>query len=317
MASLKDIARECGVSVRTVGRVLNNSANVNEQTRSRVRAVIDQLGYRVDKTARALRTGRSHFVLVVMESGDELDMRKLAAMQQSLDLNGYGTAVLFGGFSRERLQAMLGDRPAGVVFLRCLPDLTSLDVDLAKLPLVYVDCNAASGGCSVFIDRRQGVCDAVKFLAGKGHARIAYAGPDDPGRVDGFRRGIRDLGMDEILVFTDSSDADQWNAGRASLPRLLDHPARPTAVQVYSDVMALGVIAAAHECAVRIPEDLAVVGFDDRSMAKYSSPRLTTIAQPNEKVGRAAAEMLLRQIRSPEFWNSLTVAPELIERDST
>jgi DNA-binding LacI/PurR family transcriptional regulator len=173
---------------------------------------------------------------------------------------------------------------------------------------------------AVRIDRAHGVRMAVRHLSELGHEKIGYlGGVADRSRLDGYEAEVAELGIEPIVIDTDAWEGEfesGWHGGELFLA--LDP--RPDAVQVFSDVTAMGFLAFLHEQGLRVPLDVAVVGFDDRQIASVCWPALTTVAQPNHEVGVAAAEILLDKIGGEpipaEGW-SQTVPTRLVVRDST
>jgi len=327
MASLKEIAIAAGVSSRTVTRVLNGGDRVAPETRVRVSGLVERLGYHPDPTARALRTGRSEEVNVLIAMHDELYMARMEAFENLLRVHGYSVALLFCGGARDdesivdgALEAIIRRRPAAVAVFPFVPD--TIDLVVARLcaeniPYVTIDQHDPAYD-TVRIDRGKGVSDAIRYLYGCGKRRIAYFGPlDDRTRVDPYERVMSELGLEPILVEAPSPlgvDAEEC------IDRLLACDPRPDAVQAFADVVAMELLAGLHERGVCVPQDLAVVGFDDRVMAALACPALTTIAHPNRDVGDAAAEILLAKIQNrsaPAGGWSRELPTKLIVREST
>jgi DNA-binding LacI/PurR family transcriptional regulator len=325
-SSLKHVATEAGFSIRTVKRALTDSGYVNPDTKARILDAASRLNYRPNLAARALKTGRSTEMGVVLTSIDELHMEKLAGFEHRLRQEGYSVHVLFAPAETseadvpEVTNELLVRRPAGVAIFPGPHALSSGVAALlaeAGVPHVLLDPRQGVSD-AVFIDRPRGIQDAVHHLACQGRQRIAYLGPADRSRLDGYEAAIQSLGLTPIIIETHGSAEDRA-VTREAVECLLALDPRPQAVQVYSDVVATGVLAALHERAVRVPQDIAVVGFDDRHFAALTWPRLTTVAQPNREVGEAAAEILLRKLRGeppPEGGWSRTLPTRLIVRDS-
>ncbi len=329
MAALKDIAECCGVSIRTVSRALKGNGYVSQPVREKVLAESRRLGYRPDRAARSLRTRKSFEVAVVAWNVDELHMAKIAGLEQALREADFAVHVLLNQPAGPEAPAgadpiceLISLHPAGVaLFPR---DRTRLrqDVDRfaqAGIPAVAFDAHTP-GVDAVRIDRPQGVHEAVLYLAERGYRRIAYLGePTHESRLQGFYGAMRDLGREPVLIrFGDTSSV--WGrAYRAAAPFARLAP-RPDAVQAYSDEAALGFLAGLRTQGLRVPEDVAVVGFDDRQAAAWANPPLTTVAQPNLEVGRAAAERLLARMHGdapPTSEWTRVIPTRLVVREST
>jgi DNA-binding LacI/PurR family transcriptional regulator len=300
MAGLKDIARESGVSVRTVGRVLAERGYVQAATRRRVVAVVRRLGYVPDRLARSLRTGSSFEVAVLAHGMDELHMARISGLERALRPHQLTTTVTFVHGAEEAVTAtaeLARRRPAGVVVLwqdALQPRRIERVLAERQIPVVFIDPPASCRTTSaVRIDRSCGVEQAVRYLAGAGRLVIAYFGPTcDRSRLDGYERACLALGLTPLVLLPalgSGSCADAREAGR----RFPEQVCRPDAVQVYSDVVAMSFMAGLHDAGLRVPQDVAVVGFDDRRAAALAWPALTTVAQPSEAIGAAAADLIL------------------------
>jgi len=334
MVSLKDVAEKTGFSIRTVNRALKSDGYVAPATRERVLAAAERLGYRANLKARALRTGLSYEIGVVLGTMDELKIAKMTSFEQTLREAGFSVDVLFGlpGGDPTRgyqgtLETLLDRQPAAVaLFPEHGMSLERMAMRLVQsgIPYVVFDPEAEymdPGELhAVRIDRGHGVRLAVRHLFELGHRNIAYlGGVADRSRLDGYEAETRNLELEPIVLDTDAWEGEfesGWNGGELFLAA----DPRPDAVQVFSDVTAMGLLAFLHEQGLRVPEDVAVVGFDDRQIASVCWPALTTVAMPNHEVGVAAAEILLAKITgepAPAAGWSRTVATRLKVRDST
>ncbi len=327
MASLKDIANKAGVSVRTVSRALRNEGYVGQATRERIQVVADELGYRPNLAARALRTGRSQEVAVVAGSMDELHVEKLVAFERVMAEAGYSVVLLFNrpdDESGETLYRSIASRQtAGVAMFESGRRLGALLERLGggDLTMVLMDVRHAMGADvpSVRIDRQQGVYDAVMELYKSGRRRIAFVGsPEDSSRTDGYMRAMEEAGLEPVIIYAGGGEHEQYEAGRQAVAKVMALDARPDALQCHTDVMATGVLAGLHERGVKVPGEIAVVGFDNRRLSTVCWPRLSTVAQPNDEVGAAAAELLLAQIRGEDLSEPVVTLPtRVVLREST
>ncbi len=302
MASMADVARACGVSIRTVSRAFSKGEYIHPATRERVMAAAQKLGFEPNLAARSLRTGLSYEILALAGDMDELHTRKMAAFEAAVRAAGYAMHILFPprdpGDAASLLQMVGRVRPAAVaLFPGCGIDEGRSAKMLRDKGIAFVTIDAPGGkGDAVLIDRAQGVYDAVTYLAEKGHRFVAYAGPSaSRSRLDGFERAVAEHGLKPVMLPCDDPAASAAD-GRVAARRWLACAHRPTAVQTFSDAFAMGFLAELHEAGVRVPDDVAVVGFDDRFFAALAYPALTTVAQPNARVGEAAAEMVLKRL---------------------
>lgn len=331
MASLKEIAESTGLSIRTVSRALRGVGSVKGGTRERILECARRLNYRPNLAARSLRTGKSHNLTVLVPTTDELAMNKIAAFEETTREAGYTVDVSFvtGGVAgnpeaaQVLLEQVLMKRPAGVMQITAVesPDFSLTDKLLeAGIPTVCIDFRHAKTA-SVCVDRQQGVYESVHYLARTGRKRIAFLGPVDlkhaRTRLDGYDRALQELEQEPQYLST--GKADTFQAGREAALVFLSMATRPDAVQVHTDLMALGFLAGLYGHGVCVPRDVAVVGFDNRGASALSAPPLTTVAQPNRDVGRCAAELLLRKIsgqRAPHGGWSVVLPTRLEIRET-
>lgn len=309
MATLRELSRETGVSIRTVNRVLKNDGYVGAKTRKRVEAAVRRLGYQPNLAARTLRTARSHFISVLTFTEDELRMAQVAALEQRLREAGFLVAMTFQAAERAKVAAVLrevaGQNPAGIVILghdppvarNILPALMP-PVLRSGLPYVVLDPKGARDGRArydaVTIDRGSGVVEAVHHLARRGAQRIAFLGPNDERtRLDAYERALKELGRAPLFLDFPGTEIEALRRCGRAFARRKD---RPDAVLAHSDAIALAFLAGLHDAGMQVPRGVALIGFDDRPASRLAWPPLTTIAQPSHDVGRAGAEILLRKI---------------------
>ena len=257
-------------------------------------------------------------------------MAQLAALEQALREAGYLVSTAFHLDPASRAQGeriireLIGQNPAGVALLGHDPYvleyvLPSVMTPLlrARLPYVILDPRGPVSHDAVNIDRGHGVKEAVRLLVGRGARRIAFLGPrDDRTRLDGYETALAALGRKPLLLdFPGLDHAALREAGR----KLAGMTKRPDAVVVHADQIALPFLAGLHDRGIRVPEEVALVGFDDRPAAALAWPPLTTIAQPSREIGRAGADILLRKIagerKPPDGW-SRTFPTRLVIRES-
>jgi LacI family transcriptional regulator len=326
MAYLKEIARAAGVSIRTVNRVLKGRGYVHADTRHKVEAAVTRLGYRPSRAARSLRTQQSSEVIVITSSVDELLMAKLMGLEQTLRPAGFLVNVVFHPTESsedsltELTDFIVAERPAGVAVLS---GYWNLDAEIGQqlkmegVPCIFVDSSDPAID-NVRIDRPQGVYEAVLYLAAKGRQRIAYVGAlSEQTRLEGYRRALDQL-QRKPLCFEVTSSWDITPVRNAVKSFMASDP-QPDAFIAFSDAVALALLAGLHDQKIRVPDQVAVVGFDDRKAASLCWPRLTTVAQPTVEVGVVAAEILLRKIKGetppPTGW-SRSLPTTLIVRES-
>lgn len=301
---LKDVAERAGVSVKTVSNVVNGYLHVRPDTRARVEEAIAELNYRPNLTARNLRMGRTGVIALAVPELDSPYFAELAShvVAAAAEL---GWTVLVdqtgGGREQERAAATgIGDHVIDGLILSPLA-LTADDLaSLAGLPMVLLGERVDHGPADhVAIDNVSAAREITTHLIEIGRRRIAAIGtqatPEAASarlRLAGYVAALVDagIGYDERLV----APAAAWRRadGAAAMRDLLASDVRPDAVFCFNDPLALGVLRALHEAGLRVPEDVAVAGFDDIEDSRFSVPTLSTIAPDKERIARLAVELL-------------------------
>jgi LacI family transcriptional regulator, galactose operon repressor len=337
--TIRELARLSGVSVGTVSRALNGYPDVRQDTRERIIRLADELDYTPQAAARTLVTRRSHVVGIFLETGkNHPDIQhpffhevlvgiktRLGAAGYDLLLfaseepgNGYGTHSYLKRCNHHHVD--------GAVLMGLGTDDPEVDrLARSSLPCVSVDVEFQGMHSSwVSSDNFQGAELAVKHLKECGHTRIGHiAGllETTPGRqrLAGFRRAIESAGLgyfDELVVYGDF----YFESGVAAMEKLLALDEPPTAVFVASDMMAMGAMRAIQAAGLSVPNDVAVVGFDDIAIAAMATPSLTTVRQEKARLGELAADTLLRQMEegaNGQIDTSITLPVTLVVREST
>jgi LacI family transcriptional regulator len=308
--TIYDVAKQAGVSITTVSRMLNDPDKVNSETRERVMVAVDALGFvpKAEARARALRrTGRIGVISPFFTAPSFV--QRLRGISKALSANKF-ELVIFTVDSADHLKGFLSSLPLtgnldGLIILSLPVD----DVNVRRLvdhslPTVLVEF-PHPGLSSVVIDDVMGGRIAGKYLLEKGHRRIAFLGDTDlpeyslhpvSQRLVGFRKALKEAGIDLPNVLVRLAPYSQEQT-RQVAAELLSLSQPPTAIFAATDFQALGVLKAARQLKIQVPEQLAVVGFDDLDLAEYSD--LTTIRQHLDESGRLAVEILLAQIESP------------------
>ncbi len=327
--TIRDVARHARVGVGTVSRVLNDSPQVSADARQRVRGAIDELGYRPSSTARSLSLGRTQTIGVVapfFTSGSVLE--RLRGVVERLRQGGEYDLLLFDVETpKQRADAFRdfarSDRVDGLLIVSLRPsDAEVASLEQENLAAVLVDVSHPSLPSVVINDVRGGEI-ATEHLLSKGHTRVGFVG-DAPtpfgftsseARRRGMGRALRRAGIKPVSALQQRGPHGREEA-REMAGRLLSLAEPPTAIFAASDAQAMGVLEAARAHGLRVPTDLAVVGFDDIEMA--SVLELTTVRQPLHETGSRAAELLLSiltGVSRPPLEE--LAALELIERRTT
>jgi DNA-binding LacI/PurR family transcriptional regulator len=304
-----DVARAAGVSQTTVSFVLNEveGASISDETRQRVLAVAEELGYVPDAAAQALGRGRTHIIGVVVTTlADPFIGTIVQIIESAAHEQGYTVILASSDDIPEReIEAvrMLQSRRVDGVIVTSSRVGALYQERLAQLnvPVVLINSLVQHNGrytFSIGVDNRHGGWLAAGHLIQRGHRRIAYvASPADRGdnmeRMAGYRDVLREGGIefDSSLVVQGTGRA---GCGQRALHALLSLNDPPSAAFCYNDMTAIGLMDAARGAGLFLPQDLAIVGFDDIAFAQLSHPRLTTIAQPMAELGEGAVEMVLQ-----------------------
>lgn len=323
--AMTDVARLAGVSHQTVSRVLNDHPNVREQTRLRVRAAIAELGYRPNRAAQALVTGRSQLIGIVAQNTTLYGPASvLAAIEQAAAQAGFAVSVgSVGKLDRESIAGAVGrhldQRVAGLVVIAPTASADdAIEGMPAGVPLVTIDGDPERSAAIVTVDQAAGAGAVTRHLLDAGHRTVWHvSGPADwydaANRIKGWRSTLAAAGVEvPPLIAADWSAAAGYRSGQmlARMPEV-------TAVFAANDHLALGILRALHERGRRVPDDISVVGFDDVPEAAYFIPPLTTVRPDFDAVAQAGLDLLLAQIVDTDAGaRQVVVAPTLVCRDS-
>jgi LacI family transcriptional regulator len=323
--TIRDVAKQAGVSIATVSRVLNDRADVSVETRERVREVARSVGYTADPAARGLVTQRTQLVAVVV--GDNAGHRDLsllffgkvmAAISRRLARADYDSLLV------QPLELGMHHRfDAAILIGIDGSDPLVTDLWMRSAPYVGVDVRVG-GRRNAFVgsDHAAGMRLAITHLHDLGHRRIAHvagarntvAGAD---RIAAFQREARLLGLEQRDDYVREADFSSAGGYRET-SALLALDERPTAIIAASDLMALAALQAIRDAGLQPGPDVAVVGFDDIEAAELAHPPLTTIRQDREKLGTLAAERAIELIEHPDVRAADTILPvELVVRGSS
>ena len=331
-ASIRDVAEHAGVSVGTVSNVLNRPDVVSTATRERVLGAITALGFVRNESARQLRAGHSRTIgLVVLDIANPFFTDVARGVEDVANAAGLAVILCNSDDRPEKESAYLDvlaeQRVQGVLITptaELSPNLQALR--RRGVPVVLVDRRAPSADqCAVAVDDVLGGRLAAEHLLERGHRRIAFIGgasglPQVQERHAGIEAAVREStgGDDALVVF--SPEHLTVDAGREAAARIVGMPAarRPTAAICANDLMALGVLQEMVRQGVRVPEDFAIVGYDDIDFAASAAVPLTSVRKPRQALGSRAAELLLDEARGEEHAHvQEVVEPTLVVRESS
>jgi LacI family transcriptional regulator len=332
MISMKDVANHAGVSVGTVSNVINRPDRVGPGTRARVLAVIDQLGYVRSETARQLRVGSSRLMAVlVLDMASPFFVELARGAQATARTAGLRVMVCSSAHDpaeeAEYLAMFAEQRVRGVLITPAGTSASSLPLlERYRIPHVFADRVVPVGrACSVSVDDVLGAALAVEHLTSRGHTRIAFInGPPQlaqcQDRLKGARQAIEEAGQSPGGLRVLEVGQLDVASGRDAGARLLGLSERPTAVFCANDLLALGVLQALFAAGVRVPDDVALVGYDDIEFAAAAAVPLTSVRQPARRIGAAAAELLIGETGpdgADHKHQQITFSPELVARQSS
>jgi LacI family transcriptional regulator len=331
-ASVKDVAAAAGVSLGTVSNVLNRPDRVSATTRLRVEQAMADLGFVRNEGARQLRAGKSRTVAYVMlDAANPFFTDVAQGIEDTAEAADLSVFSCNSNNQAEREAAYLSrleqQRVQGVLITPVDPDHPSLD-DLPRrgTPVVIVDrTRSMQTHCSVAVDDVLGGELAARHLLDNGHERIAFVGgPDRIGQVrdrrEGAHRALKaaNLPADHLTEITTTALTVAEGRGAGERWAGLPSATRPTGAMCANDLLALGLLQQCVSLGVQVPEDLAIVGYDDIDFAAAAAVPLTSVRQPRRQLGATAAELLLDESANPEHRHQhILFTPELVVRAST
>lgn len=310
--TMRDVGLHAGVSPITVSRALANHASVTAETRAAVQRAAAELGYVPDFTARALsRRGSKLVALLLPNIANSVFAETVHGINEVLDESGFSLIIAHSGYNAEReeelIRGLLGYRPDAVILTgfthtratRTL--LRRLDIPVVEIWNVGPEPIDLAVGFSNFQAGR----DMTRYLIGKGHTRLAYLGGTQTdnertrSREDGFRQALAEAKLPATEAWIRSAPMELESGAEFAqeihaLPR---GTKRPEAIFIASDMIAAGFVLEAARLGIRVPQDIAVAGFDDTPLGRAITPPLTTVHVRQREIGRQAAELALRKLR--------------------
>lgn len=327
--SIKDVAREAGVSIATVSRVLNDIDVVNEDTKKKVLEAISKLGYRPNIVARSLKTQRTKTVgILVPDISSGFYPEIVRGAEDVANIYDYNVILCNSDFDSEKekeyLRVLREKMVDGVIYMSSSLQEETLDIiNELNLTTVLVETKDKEESLpSVTIDNAKAAKEVTNYLLNKGLSKIAFAGAKRDNmnawgdRYIGYEEALKEKGLnvDEDLVYAGGLKV---KSGYEAVNHFEDSNKSYDAVVCASDEIAMGVINALREKGKKVPEDVSVVGFNDNMMSSVFYPKITTIKQPSYDMGSVAMRMLIKMLSKRELDESQFVLDyALIERDS-
>jgi DNA-binding LacI/PurR family transcriptional regulator len=331
MIRLKDIARQAGVSVMTVSKVLRDAPDISVETKARIRVLAQQMGYVPDSLAQGLRTRKTRLLGVVIPTiTHPMFVRVLLALEERAHEAGYDLILTHTLNLPEReewvIRRLLSRRVDGLLVSPVYRPATSVPIyeELRRCGTPVVVVGSGAPFCAPFLqvqgDDFQAASNMTRHLLALGHRRIAYlSGPHllpwSQERLGGYRKALRDaqIEFDDRLVFSAGATVED---GEKAARQMLAETAEATAVQAVNDPVAVGAANVLLEQGRRIPEDFSVTGFGNFPISEHGRVPLTTVRQPKYRLGLAAMNVLLRLLAGEKPLPE-KIAAELILRKST
>lgn len=326
-----DVAERAGVSQKTVSNVINGYVHVRPQVRARVEQAIAELGYVPNNTARTLRTGRTGIIALAVPNLSTPYFAELAThITFAAEKRGFTILIdQTDGLAEREERIAVGLRQQvidGLIFSPLMMSPGEISAAAGSTPMVLLgEREAPSSVDHVVIDNVSASREATEHLVTSGRRRIAAVGASldvttgtGSVRVRGYRAALADAGLEDHAVVVPTGRLLRRNGAEAA-DRLLDLPRTPDALFCFNDILAFGAIHALRRRGVRVPDDIAVVGFDDIEEASYSNPTLTTVRPDKEGIAEAAVNRLVTRLEDPTAHapDELVLDHQLVVREST
>ena len=313
MVSMKDIAKQCHVSVASVSKALNGYSDIGEETRNLIITTAHEMGYLPNSSARALKTKKSYnlgvlFVDAAMNGlTHEYFNHVLESFKYRAEEKGYDITFIAGNTAGQKMSFYERCRYRGVdgVLVACFKYYEEDIQDLirSELPVVTID-HTFEGKIAVVSNNVQGMEELVSYIYSMGHKKIAYIHGDDTpvtrNRLSGFYRTTHRYGLEIPDEYVKASSYRDLEMAAKATGELLDLPNPPTCIMYPDDYAAVGGMNEIRERGLRIPEDISITGYDGIDLVLMMEPKLTTLCQDTRKIGRMAAEKLISLIEHPK-----------------
>lgn len=326
--SIKDVAKEAGVSIATVSRVLNNIDVVNEETKKKVVDAIKKLGYRPNIVARSLKTQKTRTIgIVIPDISSQFYPEIVRGAEDVANIYNYNIILCNTDLDLEKekeyLQVLMEKMVDGVMYLSNSLNAEVLDfIKELQIPTVLVETSDEEKSFpSVTINNIKAAYDAVSYLIKKGNKKIAYIGVENnilnasSKRYIGYEEALKEnnIKLDENLVYFGNLKVSTGHNGILSILK----KDKPDAIFCGSDEIAMGAINGLREMNIKVPEEVDVMGFDDLAIASVFYPKLTTVSQPMYDMGSVGMRMLIKVVnKKPLGQKDFVLSHSIVERDS-
>lgn len=331
MITIYDVAKKAGVSSTTVSKALNNYPDVSEKTKNAILTVAAEMGYLPNSHAQSLSTKKTWSIGVMFTEDNEVGMKHpffnavIESFRKHAENEGYDLTFPSRNLRNRNISYLEHFKYRGVdgIIIICSDQNDPLVVEIlnSTIPIVVIDMKEVNSSV-VHSDNVLGGEKAVQYLLSLGHKKIAHitGSPDSfsgEARIQGYQKAMEQANLSIPKGYLMNGGMFSIQEGREAMENLLKLSDRPTAVFVAGDQMAIGAIEVIKENGLAVPEDISIIGFDDIEMASYITPKLTTIKQDTDEIGKRAAQLLVSQIIKKKKEIRTEMIPiELIERES-
>ena len=339
MSTMKDVAQIAGVSTATVSHVVNGTKTISEETKKRVYAAIEAANFVPNSIAKSLRMGSSRSIGVLVEDIRGLPVPDIVnGISEALEQNGY-SMLLFDlhlleklynqyeqiGVYRDKInrgiEVLLQSHVDGVIYVGMHDRHLDGLIDPTRRPIIFAYSHGSMQESYVTYSNKETALELVEYLIGLGHKRIAVVAGHPHSyptmmRLNGYQLALQKHGLSQPAEYMRYGDWE-YESGLRETAALLALPTPPTAIFAMNDLMGIGAIHACSRAGLRVPQDISVVGFDNRESSRYVQPPLTTVALPTKEIGMRAAEMVLTLIHDGTASKEGVVLPcQRVERES-
>jgi len=327
MVTLREVAERAQVAISTVSAVINNSAPVSERTKQRVLKAIEALNYRPNRLARSLKTRQSFSVgVIVPDLTNPFFPEVVRGIESVARQHAYNIILCDTDESKATgvasLNLLMEKQIDGVILVGgVIPKANILSLGDKVLPIVMIEKDYDIPWIStVMVDAKRGAYDSVNHLINLGYKRIGFITEKLPKskiqrRFEGYKLALKDnrIAFDSFLV---KEVNPTFEGGYKAMNSLLSMEEPPDAVFAYNDLMAIGALKSIHGRGLKVPADIAVVGFDDVQAASFTSPPLTTVALPKHEMGVKAMQLILELISGKGKHKKILLPTKLVVRES-
>jgi len=327
--SIKEIAREAGVSIATVSNVINKSYKVKEKTIKRVEEVIRKYNYRVNIGASSLRGKVSKLIgVIVPELSNPFFSKLNDEIERYASQFSYSIAVCNNNYEYERdiehIEILISRNVDGLIMVPSIENKKVVEPAIrSNIPVILINRKIKECNCdAVLVDAYRAIVESVEYLFSLGHKKILYMNAEPElfisrMRLKGYKDGLKKTGLDLKEDFIIQADGFTYTDGYNFMKKVLELKEKPTAIIAYNDILAIGLLKAFSVAGYKIPQEYSVMGFDNINIDEYLEVRLTSVAIGLKKIAQKAVDILLEKIKNKEITRKEIFLPiNIIKRDS-